>query len=312
MSILGRPTVPEHGEIEALRERLQQTSLSVGIPAYNEGPGIVHTLRSVVEGIVTLGLPGVTIILSDSSDTTATVDAARSWMQDKDVQFVVDRSERRRSSKEARNVLMARASSDLLVQVDADVIVPSASLYHLLRCLTDTPAPVVAIGAGSPDPKVRGRAFRASVWQLNATQRYASWLPDDAVRAEAACWGAWRSFYSEYRFPVGAGSPVDDVCLAQYLTERNVSVRNCWRAGVYKIPAGTLKDFFLQTHRGYAASGTAVKGLKEIAAAVVEAAKDPVGAGYYIRARFWSAREQRRQSAEWREEWEVTQSTKRL
>jgi hypothetical protein len=206
---------------------------------------------------------------------------------------------------------MSRASSDILLQVDADVILPPASLFHILRCLTEPPRPVVAIGAAGPDPLVRGLGHRAAAWQLNATRRYASWLADGAVRAEAACWGAWRSFYDDYRFPVGTDSAVDDVILARHLSDQNVDVMNCWRAVVYKVPAGTLSDSFLQTHRGYAVSGARMRSLREVGAAALEAARDPLGASLYVHARIWSAREQRRRRPQWSEEWAVTRSTKR-
>src|SRR5436190_1440937 len=221
VSIRGRPSTPSPPELDELRARLQQTSVSFGIPSFNEGAGVVHTLQSVLEAASSLGLRGVTVILSDSSETTETVDAARAWAQQKDVQLLVDRSERRRSAKEARNVLMARASSEILVQVDADVI------------------------------------------------------------------------------------------LARHLIEQGIEVRNCWRAVVYKLPAATLRDFMLQTHRGYAAGGAHPRRRQELGAAAVEAAKDPLGALLYARARLWSAREQRRRPSSWEEEWDVARSTKR-
>src|SRR5204863_8528974 len=93
--------------------------------------------------------------------------------------------------------------------------------------------------------------------------------------------------------------------------EHGVSVRNCWKAVVYKVPAANLRDFMLQTHRGYAAVGARRRRRAEVAAAALEAAKDPLGALLYARARLWSAREQRRRPSTWREEWDVTPSTKR-
>ena len=227
------------------------------------------------------------------------------------MRLLVDRSERRRSEKEARNVLMARASSDILIQIDADVVMARGSLSHLLRCLTEPPTPLVAVGIAGPDPQFRGRKHRAGAWQLKATRRYASWLPDDAVRAEGACWGAWRSFYGEYRFPLGSDSPHADVCLARHVATQGIPTRNCWRAVVHKVPPGTLNDFFLQTQRWYAASGAGTRDLRELGAAALEAARDPFGAALYARARIWSARQQRRRRTKWREDWEVTQSTKR-
>jgi glycosyltransferase involved in cell wall biosynthesis len=305
-----RSTVTQAHAI-ALREHLRNVSVSVGIPAFNEGPGIVHTLKSLFASLKHLGLADAPVILSDSSETSSTVDACRAWANEKGMRLVVDRSERRRSEKEARNVLMARASSDILIQIDADVVVPPGSLSHMLFCLTEPPTPQVAVGIAGPDPQFCGRKHKAGAWQLEVTRRYASWLPDDAVRAEGACWGAWQSFYRDFRFPLGRDSPHADVCLARHAAAEGIPTRNCWRAVVYKVPPGTLNDFFLQTQRWYAATDPRTRALRELGAAALEAALDPFGAAMYARARIWSARQQRRRRTRWREDWEVTQSTKR-
>jgi glycosyltransferase involved in cell wall biosynthesis len=287
------------------------TSLAFGIPSYNEGSGIVHTLESLGRAVERLSLADCLLIVSDSSDTTETVDAVREWARKAPLRVDVDRSETRRSSKEARNVIMERARSELLLQLDADVLLPTVSLYHLLLCLTQVPFPAVATGSTAPDPSFGTREYKASAWQLKAARRYVSWLSADEVRAEAAFWGSRRAFYRDYRFPVGSGSAVDDVDLALHLRDNDIPTRNCWKAFVYKVPAGTLDDFFLQTHRGYAALGARRRTLKELGAALVEAATDPIGAGLYVRARIWAARKQRATRQAWVERWEVEQSTKR-
>jgi glycosyltransferase involved in cell wall biosynthesis len=295
----------------ALPERVRHLSVSVGVPSFNEGSGVVPTLRSVFVSLDALGLADARVILSDSSETSATVDAACAWAKESGMRLVVDRSERRRSEKEARNRLMALASSDILVQVDADVVIPPGSLSTLLLCLTEPPTPEVAVGVAAPDPEFVHRPYRAGTWQLNVTRRYASRLPNDAVRAEGAFWGVWRSFYRDYRLPLGTGSPHADLCLAQHLSEHHIPTRNCWHAVAYKIPPGNLNDFFLQTQRWYAASGSRRRNLTELRAAVSEAARDPIGAALYAHSRIWSAREQRRRRTAWQEAWDVTPSTKR-
>jgi glycosyltransferase involved in cell wall biosynthesis len=302
---------PAPHEVDELRRRLDNTSVSIGIPAFNEREGIVQTLDSVYESLSALGVPEAPIILSDSSDSTATVDAASEWARSKSAQLVIDRSDRRRTSKEARNVILDLATSDILIQADADVVVPPPSLLHLLRCLTAVPRPAVAVGATAPDPEFGGAARRASAWQLRATRRYASSLPEDAVRSEAAFWGGWRSFYRTFRFPIGSESVADDVCLAQYVIDHGLPARNCWQAVVEKVPAGTLHDFFLQTHRFYTAAGDRHRSFGELKAAAVEAAHDPLGAALYLHARLWSAREKRRSTKGLDEMWEVSRSTKR-
>ena len=302
---------PTADQLARLGQRLDSTSISFGIPSYNEGRGIRHTLDALGTAIDRLRIPGPKVILSDSSTTVETVQAAEEWARSSSIDLLIDRSVQRRTSKEARNVIMARATSDVLVQMDADVVVPVGSLYHMLSCLCEQPRSAVVIGSTTPDPHYRAMRYRASAWQLKAVRRYASWLPADAIRAEAAFWGAWRSFYSEFRFAPGEGAPVDDVDLAKHLHDNNIPTSNCWRATADKVPAGTLQDFYLQTQRGYAASGSHQRTLHELSTALIEAMADPIGAVLYARARAWAALQRRKRTEAWDEHWEVEQSTKR-
>jgi glycosyltransferase involved in cell wall biosynthesis len=304
------PESPSAEQVAQLRGKLGSASVSFGIPSFNEGRGIVHTLESLGSALDRLEIPGCRLILSDSSATTETVDSAQEWARRRSIDLLVDRSERRRTSKEARNVIMNRAGSDLLVQMDADIVVPAESLYYMFLCLLKRPSGV-ALGSTAPDPHFVSTCYRASAWQLKAVHRYASLLPPDAVRAEAAFWGAWRSFYRDFRFAPGEGSPVDDVDLAKHLHNNQVPTRNCWRAVAFKVPAGTMRDFLLQTHRGYAATEVRHRSWLEIGAALIEGVSDPVGAALYARARVWAAYQQRNQPHEWTEHWEVEESTKR-
>jgi glycosyltransferase involved in cell wall biosynthesis len=297
--------------LDELTDFLSSQSVSFGIPSYNEGAGIVATLDSLYDELVRAGLSGVDVILSDSSDTSETADSAQEWARGKNVTLVIDRSTRRRSSKEARNVIMERASSDVLVQIDADVRVAAGSLSRLLGCLAADPRHGVAMGSCLPDPQFRNVRYRASGWQLKATHRLASFMADDAARAETACWGAWHDFYGVYRFPVGSDVFVDDVSLARYLREQGTAVRNCWQAVVYKIPPGTLRDFYLQTHRYYAAHDRKSPFPKVLAAATVEGLRDPFGAAIYLFARLSCARASRGSEDLTAEMWEFLPSTKR-
>jgi hypothetical protein len=65
--------------IERVRAVLRQESIGVTVvvPSYGEGSGIVPTLASLWDGMVQLGLQHASILLSDSSPDHATVDAAR-------------------------------------------------------------------------------------------------------------------------------------------------------------------------------------------------------------------------------------------
>jgi glycosyltransferase involved in cell wall biosynthesis len=300
-----------------LAARLEGVRVEFGIPSYNEGRGLLHTLRSLREAAIECGLEEPHIILSDSSETSATVDAAIEWARDSGVKLSIDRSPKRRSLKHARNVLMDSARAELLIQIDADVVTTAAGLSAMLSCLTGPAHPQVAIGSVLPDPDYSQPQHRAAAWQLKMVHRIASRQPHDYVRSEGAFWGAWRTFYSTYRFPVGRGSIHDDVELARHLQDHQVATANCWRAVAYKVPAGTRRDFFLQTHRFRSAVGSSWSPFprdlvaRAVTAAAIEGALDPLRALQYIRARVWSRRYTHMQELPFDEEWEVAASTKR-
>jgi glycosyltransferase involved in cell wall biosynthesis len=287
--------------------------ITFGVPSYNEGRTILPTLRSLADAARACGIDPIRLILSDSSETEETVETARAWARDENVKLIVDRSKRRRSIKEALNVILDNADAELLIVLVADVVIDVSSLKALLFELTDEPRPEVAIGCAAPDPAYRGRQYRASRWQLNVTRRTAGLMERDSPRAEGAFWGAWRTFYAGYRFPLETGSLADDVELVRHLKQEGIPARNASRALAYKVPAGTLEDFYYQTHRAYAAmdrdEGRPI--IRGLITAAVEGLRDPLGAAAYVRARIWSARRHHKAPAEFGDLWPVSDSTKR-
>lgn len=287
--------------------------MSFGVPAYNEGAGIVHCLSSIETAARACGLSSVQIIVSDSSDSSTTAKAAADWAKGRsDVSIAIDRSGRRRSLKEANNVILQSASTDLLIIAVADVVVPPQSLAALLQALLAPARPAVAFGISYPDPSVRGARYRASAWQMRVVRRYAASLPRDAPRADGALWGAQRSFYSEYRFPVGTGALHDDEELKLHLAREGVPMWNAWDALALKVPAGTLVDFIRQTDRYHeVAGGNLRRDGGQIRAAFAEAIHDPLGALLYSYARARLALRRRRPRGTYTETWDVTYSAKR-
>jgi hypothetical protein len=284
-------------------------TVEFGIPSYNEGPGIVATLESVYQAARACGIERIRIFLSDSSATAATVDAARAWASGAGCELVVNRSDRRRSAKEALNTIFDMAGADVLVLANADVTVPPQSLATLLRDLTEPPCPHVAIGISLPDPTYRSLRHRAAIWQMRLMHRVASRRPRDLMRADGVFWGAWRDFYGTFRYPLHQGSLADDVEAKRYVLEHRLPARNSWQAVVQKVPAATLADFISQTTRGQAASGQFHPRRTRLQAALIQAAADPFGALLYLTARVLGrAGYGRRQHGEY---WEVASSTKR-
>jgi hypothetical protein len=273
--------------VDELRRRLRGYSVGFGIPSFNEGAGILPTLDSLWQGISSLGLESSTIILSDSSETLATVDAANRWSARVGSRFHVDRSNRRRSLKEALNVVFDACPTDLLVLINADVIVPASSLSALFHSLLVESRPQVVVGSILPDPGFGGLRFRAGAWQIRSIWRAASLMRFDAVRSEGAFWGTWRSFYSNFRYPVGTGSLADDIELSRAIRNQRVRSANSADAFVYKVPPGSLHDFCSGSIRFRAASPEHRRGTPEYAAAIFEAIRDPLGASLYALSRLW-------------------------
>ena len=307
----GLSTLHTAGSISGVRSRLRGISVEIGIPSYNEGRSIVPTLKSLAASASECGIQPVRMILSDSSDSEETVVAAREWAAATGIELLVDRSSQRRSLKEALNVIFQIATADILIEVNADVIVPAQSLSEMLYALTENPRPALAVGLAAPDPSSRAWRRRASAWQMKVTGRLASWADDDAPRAEGAFWGAWRDLYSTYRYEPNTGSIADDIELVRHVVHNDLRIRNVPRALAFKVPAGTLADFHLQTQRYFAAAGGSRRTLRHVGAAAVEGARDPIGLVLYITSRCWSALRRRRGETGVGERWDVAQSTRR-
>lgn len=287
-------------------------TLTIGIPSYNEGGGILPTLRSLWAGLVDMERQDTLIFISDSSDSTATVRAAETWSRGASARCEISHSDTRRSLKEALNVILNRAQSDLLVCVTADVLVPPDSLRALLRHLTGEPGCDVAIGSTLPDRRGRGLASRASAWQLKVVHRIAEKLPPSAIRAEGAFWGAWREFYAAFRYRIGEGSIADDVQLAEALVHGAWKVHSAADAAVLKLPASSLRDFAVTTLRSSVANSRDAEVPGKVSAALAEARSDPLGAACYGLARAYTASKRRSLlRSVTTEYWEVATTTKR-
>jgi hypothetical protein len=301
-----------------IRQVASHTSLSIGIPAYDEGNGILPTLESIWRGLRSLDLTGTQLIVSDSYHLPelSSVPSASEWARRTGALIECDSVERRRTLKEALNIILDRADTDVLILVNADVVVPTESLQAMLFYLLAPPTPDAAIGTILPDPAYSGRDRRAGAWQMRAvwraSQLSAPTVGPQSFRAEGAFWGVRRSFYSHFRFPLGSGSIHDDVELTRTLISGNYLCRNAAEAFVYKVPPGSLSDFCSATIRFRAAAPDQKRRRSEYTAALIEAVLDPRGALKYAVARAWCRRHRGHlENESGSEQWHVLDSTKR-
>lgn len=301
-------------EHSSLAGELAKLKVSFGIPAYNEANGIIPTLNSLWGAMQALQVSEAPIIVSDSADSPSRSSAlhVQAWAANLGARLIVDQCAHRRSQKEALNNIFDIASADLLIQMNADVIIPVSSLLSLFRHLLFSPRPVIAVGTVLPDPAFSRLAYRAGAWQMRSVWRAANRMPHHAVRSEGAFWGCWRSFYANFRYPVGTGSYADDAELARAIRRHKIPVANAADAFVYKIPPGSLRDFCSGRIRWEGAQPDNRRGWAEYRAGLIEAVHDPIGAAMYLAARFWCrAKRDRLRAGAVSEMWAPLASTKR-
>jgi hypothetical protein len=304
-------------DVETVKALIADRTISFGIPAYNDGDGVVTTLASLWEGITSLRINAGRLILSESYDQPllSSAPAATAWARTVEANLTIDSCSRRRSLKEALNNIFENARSDVLIIAVSDVLVPKESLVAILHGLFTPPCPVVAIGATLPDPTFSALKYRAGAWQLRAVTRAARlaprWPTQRSSRAEGAFWGVWRPFYSTYRLPIGSGSIHDDVELSRELALRGYSYLSAPEASVYKVPPASFVDLCSGTVRSQVAAPEHRRSILEFAAGLAEAVRDPLGAMLYVLARIWCSRHHKRFVVDSTEHWRVSNTTKR-
>lgn len=276
--------VPVAWRIDHVREALREEQICVAVPSYGDGNGVVPTLQCVHEALAALDLPRCAIFLSDSGPDATTVVAARAWADASGARLVIDRSEERRSKKQALNVAFDSVegrAARVVVHVDADVTFSPASFAALVGCLLDGDRDA-AIGLKLPDPSARRLSQRAGAWQLGVVARFAYGQPDDYLRAEGSFVALSRAFLEDFRYPIGEVAAIDDVALVSILRSQGRRAGNAWAAVDYAIPPGSVHDFGFQTYRHLDVTEDNGRSAGQLTAAVRAGLTDPVGAAAYV------------------------------
>lgn len=273
------------GTIERVRDVLRQdgVGITVAVPSYGEGQGVVSTLASLWDGTVQLGFPHAAVFLSGSSSDSATVDAASRWASTVGCRLVTDHSDRRRSLKQALNVALTFFETEVVAVAVPDVVVSAASMARLLEPICALQSADVVVGVTAPDPSVKGIRHRASMFQLNVVRPLVR-TGGSSTRAEGALWASHRRFYAQWQFPIRQGSVADDVELARAVEAGEFQGLSPADSVAFKVPPDTIRDFCLQTRRFFfaiAGDRPALRSRAEPKMFGAEAARDPLRAVLY-------------------------------
>ncbi len=124
----------------AIEKKGEWPAVTVTLPVYNE----VSTIRTTLERLLEIDYPKdrlQLLVLSDASHD-GTDDIVREFAQ-RGIELL--RAPTRRGKTAAENAAVAVARGDIIVNIDATVVVPSGSLKRLIRAFDD---PTVGVASG--------------------------------------------------------------------------------------------------------------------------------------------------------------------
>lgn len=294
--------------------------ISIGIPAYNEERNIRALLKNILAQRVSVGELTEIIVFSDGS-SDRTNDEVRAVRDDRII--FIDSKERRGQSL-GQNEILIRATGDVLILLNADVLPVRNDFIDEISAPILANASVGLVGGATvPVPTehffeeviARGHRFKVHVYEgLNGRDNL--YLCQGAVRAFS------KPLYKEFRWK--DGYPEDSF---SYLSAQAHGFRFAYapEAQVYFRVPGTMSDHLKQSHRF--ASGAA-KLAKHFGEDKIDEAykiprtkilemftksifRDPLHmisyAAVLIYARFFA-----RKVANYSSHWDVSQSSKKL
>jgi len=279
---------------------------------------LLPTLQSIDEAMKAWSFEPYVVALSDSSPSDYAVVEATQWSQSVRSTLVVDHSPARRIQKEALNAAFAMqevSRADIVIVTNDDVILEPNSVGNLIRALQNSPSAVFAVGSTLPDPSYAGGKRRAGAWQLYAVNRLAQLLPATCVRSEGALWATRGTFAKSSRWPINGGSISDDVEIARYVVQNDLTGLNVANAIAYKIPPEGFKDFNTQTQRSddskVSELSSQVSTALKFKALVATFGSHPISALIYVTYRFRTIIMSWRRDSQTNETWSRQASTLR-
>ncbi|MBN1826909.1 MAG: glycosyltransferase family 2 protein [Candidatus Eisenbacteria bacterium] len=185
--------------------------LSIIIPTYNSSRTLVKLLRSIRGS----GFDDCEILVVDDLSTDDTVEAIRPF----GVRYF--RMPRNGGPSAARNLGAREARGDVLLFLDADVVVWSDTLERTARFFREHPERSVMIGVYDPEPANRG------AWPLyKALQCYSYYRSFPEVRRVTLLWAAVAAFRRDlYLESGGFDDRYDLPCMEDLELGRRISKR---------------------------------------------------------------------------------------
>jgi cellulose synthase/poly-beta-1,6-N-acetylglucosamine synthase-like glycosyltransferase len=288
------------------------TTVSVGIPSYNEESNIKTILeKTILSNLGSIDL--VEIIISDDS-TDDTPKMIRQFMQDHSKKIIFLHEDKRRGAGNAWNNIIQRASGEIIILYDADVMPKENCILELVGKISKN----VGICASNPKP-IEDVGIPA-----NGTIFVSEWLESVRKRqlSEYTVMGRGLSIRSDIakKISIPEGVIAIDLYIQNKVLEMGYDVVFNPNAIVLFKPAKTFADFVSQVvraqngHNQLKDLGSATKNKLPLKTAMIEflhiAIRNPIGALCacicYVMIPFYAKRIKNTDSALWH----TAQSTK--
>ncbi len=226
---------------------MQEMSLTVAIPAYNEANNLGCLLESVLKQNIDGFILSKILVINDNS-TDHTLQEALS-VPDGRISVVSDGM---RIGKNARmNEIFSQVDSDILIQLDADIVLNNENIFANLLAPYLGPAPLPVLVCGNHTPLVP-RTWSEQIAYFGE-MIWLSSIREAGDRASAfRCYGHIRAFTKPFykAFTVPNGLPVnEDLYSYLWATERMLPVAFAPTAVVqYRLP-NNVPDYVKQFRR---------------------------------------------------------------
>ncbi len=300
------------------------TPCTLVVPCYNEERTIGACLDALRDAALPDGAEWLEWIVLDDASSDSTVERAAAWARDhQDVPLTIRRSAARLGKAvelegARRRLLEHGAPEAVMVVCDADARVGQRSLEALVTPFVADPTLAVASGICVPSGPRRRRL--ASRFQLAVVEELARSAGPSAIRAAGPLFAIRPARLAGFSWR--AGFVADDTQLAAYVAREAAPHRSVESAVVEVLPAGSWRDFYLQTYRAFAAeremgtqvpSSSATVPRNELLRALVRAVRrEPLGPPAYAVARLVSAAMHRYSPAPFEDRWKTAASTKEV
>jgi glycosyltransferase involved in cell wall biosynthesis len=224
-------------------QKMQETSITIGIPTYNEEGNITTFFKELVNQISQLSNELEIILVDDSEDNTlALLEEIRIVYPDLSIELI--HNNKRMGATHAWNTILEKASGEIIVLLDADIEFGEGCIKKLINSITGE----IGLCASNTLPKSKNKTRYSS-----AASVIAYWLRSVRSHGLSQYTTMGRALSLDGKLGKTIKIPNDVIAIDLYLqclvvqAGRTVTFND--EAIIYFKPPSTKKDFYSQIVR---------------------------------------------------------------